>query len=105
MTQSAPAAPHKLHPASKDIFPDGIRTSGQHPPLYDKLKGFDEFPDQITGPTAWRKEDYTNNPERWVHRFSDEEVAEMSAAADTFMASGSPLTGITKVRARRSGRG
>ena len=88
---------HKLRPISKDAFPDGIRTSGQHPPQYEKLKNFEDFPGQITGSTVWRKEDYVHNPERWVHRFSKEETTELGAAADAFMASGTPLTGITKV--------
>ena len=97
VTESRPLPAHQLRPVSKDIFPDGIRTSGQHPPLYDRLRGFDEFPAQITGPTVWKKEDYTNNPERWVHRFSSREVDELGAAADAFLAAGTPLTGITKV--------
>ncbi|MCJ1327306.1 hypothetical protein MMC10_003974 [Thelotrema lepadinum] len=87
---------YKLRPVSKDAFPDGIRTSGQHPPLYEKLKSYEEFPEQITGSTVWKKEDYVDNPERWVHRFSKEEATELGAAADAFMASGTPLTGITK---------
>ena len=97
MPRSTPTAPHMLRPVSKDIFPDGIRTSGQHPPQYESLRSFEEFPEQISGPTVWRRQDYSSNPERWVHRFSGEEIEEMSAAADTFMSSGTPLTGITKV--------
>lgn len=83
---------------SKAIFPDGIKTSGQTFPDYDKIKPFNEFPQEITGPTVWKAEDYSNNPERWTHVFSEDEVKEMSAAADAFMASGTPLTGICKVR-------
>jgi len=82
---------------SKAVFPDGIKTSGQCPPDYDQLKPYDLFPKEITGATVWKPEDYTNNPERWTHRFSEEEVQEMSDAADAFLASGTPLTGITKV--------
>lgn len=97
LTQSPPAPIHNARAVPKDIFPDGIRTSGQHPPVYEQLKTFDEFPEQITGPTVWKNEDYAENPERWVHRFSGEEIEEMSAAADAFLAAGTPLTGITKV--------
>nr|POE48852.1 hypothetical protein CFP56_38949 [Quercus suber] len=82
---------------SKTIFPDGIKTSGQRSPDYQLLKAYEQFPKEITGPTVWRPEDYKNNPETWVHPFSDDEVAEMSKAADDFMASATPLTGITKV--------
>ena len=81
---------------SKAIFPDGIKTSGQHNPIYSRLKPYSAFPSEITGPTVWRGEDYRNNPERWTHVFSSEEIDELSKAADDFMASGTPLTGITK---------
>lgn len=79
------------------IFPDGIKTSGQHPPLYHKLKPYHDFPHEITGPTVWDADDYKNNPERWTHYFTNDEVAEMSEAADNFRNAGIPLTGITKV--------
>jgi hypothetical protein len=80
----------------RDIFPDGIRTSGQHPPLYDVLKPYSAFPKTITGPTVWTRSEHENNPERWQHRFTPTEIAELSAAADAFLASGVPLTGISK---------
>ena len=82
---------------SRSIFPDGIKTSGQHPPIYDELRGYEEFPKFIDGPTLWRPEDYRENPERWVHPFSLEEIEEISTAADNFRAAGIPLTGVTKV--------
>jgi hypothetical protein len=98
----AAEAPHSLsakrlnNDAPRDIFPDGIRTSGQHPPLYEKLKAYDQYPQEITGPTVWKAEDYQTSPEKWVHHLTDEEKAELSGAADSFIASGLPLTGITK---------
>ncbi|KEY65352.1 hypothetical protein S7711_01862 [Stachybotrys chartarum IBT 7711] len=82
--------------APRSIFPDGIRTSGQHPPLYDILRPYSDFPKKITGPTVWEAKDYVNSPERWTHPFTDEEVQEFSDAADRFIASGTPLTGISK---------
>lgn len=82
---------------SKLIFPDGIKTSGQTDPDRDQISHFNEFPTEIQGPTVWRADDYTEHPERWTHHFSEEEVKEMSAAADNFLASATPLTGITKV--------
>ena len=81
----------------RTIFPDGIKTSGQHPPKYDEIKDYEEFPEKIEGPTLWTADDYKDNPERWIHRFSDEEIEELSIAAESFEASGTPLTGITKV--------
>lgn len=85
------------HKALKSIFPDGIRTSGQHTPLFDKLKPYDEFPKEITGRTVWKKEDFIGHPERWTHAFTDEEVEELGKAADDFIEKRIPLTGITKV--------
>ena len=84
-------------PASKSIFPDGIKTSGQHPPLYGELRDFDAFPTEISGPTVWDADDYKNNPERWTHHLSKEETEELGRAADDFKIAGIPLTGISKV--------
>ncbi|EEQ31894.1 hypothetical protein McanMca71_007231 [Microsporum canis] len=81
---------------SLDVFPDGLKTTGQQPPLYDQIRPFSEFPKKITGPTVWKAEDYKDSPEKWTHRFTEEECAEMSAAADDFVASGIPLTAISK---------
>jgi len=99
LTEPARSAPHQLcGPPSKAVFPDGLKTSGQHPPLYDQLHPYSDFPKEITGPTVWKAEDYSSNPERWTHPFTEEEIVEMSEAADQFMASDTPLTGISKVR-------
>ena len=99
LTEIVPPAAHEFggKPVSKTIFPDGIKTSGQHPPLYDELRSFEDFPKEIVGPTIWNAEDYVNGPERWVHRFTEEEITEMSIAANSFLALGTPLTGISKV--------
>ncbi|BDD62954.1 hypothetical protein MPDQ_007857 [Monascus purpureus] len=98
LTETPPTAPHKLNLSNVplDIFPDGLKTSGQHPPLYDQLRPFEDFPEEITGPTVWKAEDYKNNPERWTHRFTEEEIEELSQTADKFIASHVPLTGISK---------
>lgn len=97
-----PTAPHLLsnptqQSVDRKIFPDGIKTSGQHPPLYEHIQPYSAFPKEITGQTVWKAEDYANNPERWVHVFNDEEIAELSEAADKFLADKTPLTGISKV--------
>jgi len=99
LTESAPTPAHTLastQPLSKALFPDGLKTSGQHHPIYSLLQPYERFPKQVSGPTLWQAEDYHNNPERWVHVFSDEEIAELGAAADAFIASGTPLTGMAK---------
>ncbi|KAL4921518.1 hypothetical protein BDW62DRAFT_198085 [Aspergillus aurantiobrunneus] len=79
-----------------DAFPDGLKTTGQHPPLYEELHPFEEFPKSISGPTLWKAEDYKDTPQKWTHRFSAEEIAELSATADAFLAAKTPLTGISK---------
>ncbi|XRM42960.1 hypothetical protein ABZX51_006169 [Aspergillus tubingensis] len=79
-----------------DVFPDGLKTTGQHPPLYEHIHPFDRFPKEITGPTVWKPEDYSNNPEKWTHRFTEEEIEELSAAADGFLEAKIPMTGISK---------
>ena len=83
--------------ALRSIFPDGIKTSGQHPPIYEQLRSYEDFPEEIIGPTVWNAEDYRNNPERWTHWLSEDEIAELSDAADGFKAASIPLTGISKV--------
>ena len=100
LTESLPQAPHTLfqnHKAPRDLFPDGIKTSGQLAPVYNQLKPYSAFPKEITGPTVWKAEDYKNNTERWTHHFTSDEIAELSDAADKFIADAIPLTGITKV--------
>ncbi|KAJ5142232.1 Taurine catabolism dioxygenase TauD/TfdA [Penicillium atrosanguineum] len=95
LTDSLPTAPHNLS-APLDIFPDGLKTTGQHPPIYDEICPFDKFPRQITGPTVWKAEDYREHPEKWTHRFTPEQIEELSAASDAFLASKTPMTGISK---------
>lgn len=82
---------------SKSVFPDGIKTSGQFDPEYHEIKPYHEFPQEITGPTVWTAEDYAKKSEQWTHYFTQGEIAEMSGAADAFMATDTPLTGIAKV--------
>ncbi len=98
LTEMAPEPPHLLsgQAVSKAVFPDGLKTSGQHAPIYSRLRPYSDFPKEITGPTVWQAEDYKNNRERWTHVFSDEEIAELGAAADDFISAGTPLTGMSK---------
>lgn len=105
LLDTQPTSPHELSTPTystvdRKIFPDGIKTSGQHPPLQEQLKPYSAFPKEISGETVWKSEDYINNPERWVHILSDDEIAELSDAADNFIKDGTPLTGISQVRSR-----
>jgi hypothetical protein len=97
-TSTLPTAPHNLTgPIDINLFPDGLKTTGQHNPLYDHIVPFEKFPKQITGPTVWDPEEYRESPEKWTHVFSDDQIHELSTAADAFLASKTPLTGISKV--------
>ena len=96
--ESLPTAPHELGASVPlDVFPDGLKTVGQQAPLYDLLKPYEQFPKEITGPTLWKAEDYRNNPEKWTHAFTEEEIEELSKTADSFLEAKIPLTGISKV--------
>lgn len=95
---SRPTAPHELKgPIDLALFPDGLKTTGQHEPLPEFVRSFDSYPKEITGPTAWEAEDFKGKPEQWTHRFTPAEIDELSATADAFIAAGTPLTGISKV--------
>ncbi len=91
----AVAPPQSKKPVDTSIFHDGIKTSGQHPPLYD-LRPYSEFPKVCSGPALWTASDYANSPEKWVHRLSEEEVEELGSVADKYIADGLPLTGVSK---------
>lgn len=82
--------------APRDVFPDGLRTSGQHPPETDQLAPFSSFPKQIEGRTLWTTEYFTANRHEWTHDLSADEIAELGAAADAYISSGQPLEGLTK---------
>ncbi|KLU92654.1 hypothetical protein MAPG_11598 [Magnaporthiopsis poae ATCC 64411] len=83
--------------SDRSIFPDGIRTSDQHNPIYSLLEPYANFPKEITGPTVWHKEQFESDPGSWTHHLTSSEINELSAAADAFIASGTDLTGISKL--------
>jgi hypothetical protein len=65
--------------------------------LLDKVYPYEAFPNSIEGPTVWRPEEYQNSLDRWTHVFTEAEIVELGKAADGYIASGSPLTGISRV--------
>jgi len=76
---------------------DGDLTSGQYPPLFDKINtDIASFPKSLEGPTVWRREDYINSPDKWIHRWTQEEIDDLSRAADEFAAKGLSLTQISQ---------
>lgn len=94
LTEPRPTPPN----LDRNLFPDGLVTSGQHNPIPTLLRPYSDFPKQITGPTVWRAEDYRDHPDRWTHIFTPAQITELDYAATTFLASGTPLTGMTKER-------
>ncbi len=82
--------------APRSVFPDGIRTSGQHLLLRGVEGHIQSSPGRSPGRPCGRREDYVNNPERWVHVLTEDEVQELGDVSDAFIASGIPLTGISK---------
>jgi hypothetical protein len=99
LVDTLPTPPHQLKTSiDQNLFPDGLKTTGQHPPIYEALQPFENFPKEITGPTVWKAEEYRDQPEKWTHRFTNAEVEELSTTADGFIAAGIPLTGISKVQ-------
>ncbi|KAK4933267.1 hypothetical protein LTR66_015912, partial [Elasticomyces elasticus] len=99
-TRSIPADNPGKHinvkPVDRNIFPDGFKTSGQHPPLRDQLYSYSSFPKYIEGTTVWQPTTYQHSPEKWVHQFTTAELNELSLTAVAFLSSSAPLTGITK---------
>lgn len=89
-------------PAKRSIFPDGIKTSGQQEPIYSLVRPYEDFPTHIAGPTVWKASDFKDNAEKWTHHFTEEEISEISSAADKYIEQDPPLTGITKVRPLRT---
>ncbi|RMZ39131.1 MFS multidrug transporter [Aspergillus flavus] len=88
-----PAGLSQLMPVDRNLFPNSLRTSGQHPPIDGKLRHFEEFPREITGPTPQQRVDY---PEEWIHKWTEVEFEELLQAVEGFIASGTPLISISK---------
>jgi hypothetical protein len=94
-----PLPTHALGPLKADpaVFPDGLKTSGQHSPIASLIRPYSEYPKKIEGRTVWSKHDFEGRNDKWQRPFTPEEIAELGQAADDFIASGIPLTGITQV--------
>ena len=86
--------PLKADPA---IFPDGLKTSGQHSPIGSLIRPYGDYPTKITGRTVWDKSDFEGRDDKWQRPFTPEEIEEIGKAADDYIASGRPLTGISQV--------
>jgi hypothetical protein len=91
---TAALGPLKADPA---IFPDGLKTSGQHSPIGSLIRPYGDFPTKIEGRTVWDKSNFEGRDDKWQRSFTPEEIEEIGKAADDYIASGRPLTGISQV--------
>lgn len=71
-------------------------TSGQWDQLPESITPYEQYPKEVTGRTVWRQEDYANSPERWVHWWTADQLAQIEAAALAFEQAGISLTDISK---------
>ena len=85
------------NPIDRKVFPDGLRTSGQHPPIENQLVHFEGFPRKINGSTVWKAQEMADDPQRWVHQWTETELQQLLGAVESFIDSGVPLTEISKV--------
>ena len=92
-----PAGLPRLTPVDHDIFPDGMRTSGQHPPIESQLKPFEDFPTNIAGRTVWKATDLAKITSSWIHVLESLEIEELDRATEDFMSRGVSLVTINKV--------
>ncbi|KAL9126847.1 MAG: hypothetical protein Q9217_004174 [Psora testacea] len=83
-------------PPIDDVFRHDVKTSGQHSPVYEELRLYEAFPDEIAGPTVWETAHYKDKTDDWTHRFTSDELEELSLAADAFKNASIPLTEVTK---------
>lgn len=96
-TRGMPAGLPQLVPVDRKLFPDGLRTSGQHPPIESQLQSFKNYPRHITGPTVWEPKEMEDHPEQWIHQWTADELEELLQAVEKFIASEESLVSISKV--------
>ena len=77
---------------------DNLQTSGQFDQLPETVQPYENYPKSIDGPTVWNRDDYQNAPERWVHHWTDEELADIERATLAFEETGLTLTSMSKDR-------
>ena len=54
------------------------------------------LPSAFTGPSAWRGCDLRDAPDQWVYHLTDEDIAELEAAAKTYLSLGRDIGQISK---------
>lgn len=89
-------------PGAKVASLANVLTSGQYDTDESLLTPYEQLPKKIEGPTVWTKEEYEKpeNQERWIRRWTDEEVGQLEKAAKEWVASGRPHEEIERVSRR-----
>ena len=84
--------------SSKGASTAKLQTSGQHDQLKETIQPYENYPKQIDGPTVWVKEDYQDHPEKWIHHWTNDELADIERATSAFEALNLPLTEMSRER-------
>lgn len=73
-------------------------TSGQHDAIPSLLTPYSELPKRITGPTVWDSASYrgAENARKWVHTFTEQEIAQLESASQLWLESGRELGEIER---------
>ncbi|GAK66259.1 taurine catabolism dioxygenase TauD [Moesziomyces antarcticus] len=73
-------------------------TSGQHDAIPSLLTPYSSLPRRISGPTVWDAASYTgaDNRSKWVHTFTERQIAQLEAAAQLWLESGRELGEIER---------
>ncbi|KAI8984480.1 hypothetical protein BDF20DRAFT_911574 [Mycotypha africana] len=50
-----------------------------------------DYPDRITGPSAWSGKELQQQPEKWIYRFTPEDIADIDQALKHFLSLNLPL--------------
>ncbi|KAL1406724.1 hypothetical protein Q8F55_006128 [Vanrija albida] len=91
---AVPLATELKAPTDGPVKP--LLTSGQHEPIFDILTPYDQFPQEVTGPTVWTKEQFESDPKAWKWRWTPEQIADLEKAYVEWEATGKSLPEINR---------
>jgi hypothetical protein len=72
-------------------------TQGQKDVSFDLVQPYSSFPRKVVGPTVWQAQEFRDDPERWQHQWSSDQIQDLEQAYESFRVSGKPLTSVSKV--------
>lgn len=68
----------------------------QHGQLPETVQPYENYPKYLSGPKVWHRDDYQNNPGRWIHDWTSSEIRQIETAVRAFQSTGLALTAISK---------